>query len=336
MKKVSIITATYNMVSKNRKEYFIEMFRSIHEQDYPNIEHVIVDGGSKDGSVEFIEEIINKYAKKEIVFISEKDKGINDATNKGYIKSSGDYITLMCDDDFYTRPDSVSKLLKAAIDNNADFACSDCWWSWGDNSFVWRADPSHFASYNPPCLINTMLIKREVLDKEPYYLPLEYPLAGDWELQFRLLKKENAKAAVVSQPLTILRAGGAAQADYSLVKKEIEEIFYKHFNSKLITRNELYNMHQSKCGIITLLKIYLFCKNKQIKKSVFKTYNKKAVKKYIRQLLEYFIFLKFIYKKDKKMKFEVPETRANYPFSQKEARSWINSLVEQEKNKFSI
>ena len=63
-KKVSIITSTYNLLSNGRKGFFYECFRSIHEQDYPYIEHVIVDGKSNDGSVEYIKSIINRYAKK--------------------------------------------------------------------------------------------------------------------------------------------------------------------------------------------------------------------------------------------------------------------------------
>lgn len=63
-KKVSVITPSYNLLSMGRKMFFCEMFRSVHEQDYPNIEHVIIDGGSKDGSVEFVKDIINKYGKK--------------------------------------------------------------------------------------------------------------------------------------------------------------------------------------------------------------------------------------------------------------------------------
>ena len=89
-KKVSIITATYNLVSKNQKSYFYEMFRSIHEQDYPYIEHIIVDGESNDGSIEFIRNIINKYAKKEIKFVSKKDKNLNEATNYGFSLATGE------------------------------------------------------------------------------------------------------------------------------------------------------------------------------------------------------------------------------------------------------
>lgn len=325
MKKVSIITATYNLNSRGYRTCFYESFRSIHEQDYPNIEHIIVDGGSQDGSLEYIKAIADRYGKKEIKIISEPDKGINDATNKGFRNSTGDYITLMCDDDFYTRPYSISKMVETIEKSGADFGCADCWWS---NLFVWRADLSHFASYNPPCLINTMLIKREILEKEPYYLPIEFPMAADWDLQFRLMTNENIKGVEVHEPLTILRPNGFAQTDYSQVKKEIGQIFKRHFG-KVFSESELYNMHLSKASLLTLYKIKKFCKNKQIKDSVFRTYNKKEIKRYIRKNLEYYLFFKFIYAKNKKFNWTVPPTHAEYGYNSFMARQWVDTFYKE-------
>ena len=106
MKKVSIITTTFNLIKNKREEYFEEMFKSLHNQTYENIEHVIIDGNSTDGTQEFIKNTIEKYGKKEVTFLSEPDNGINDATNKGFSIAKGDYLTLICSDDYYTRNDA--------------------------------------------------------------------------------------------------------------------------------------------------------------------------------------------------------------------------------------
>jgi len=90
--KVSIITATYN--SSKTIEHCL---RSIHSQTYPHIEHIIIDGGSTDGTVD----IIRNYKDKIACWISEKDKGIYDAINKGVRRATGEIIGILHSDDFY-------------------------------------------------------------------------------------------------------------------------------------------------------------------------------------------------------------------------------------------
>lgn len=115
---VSIITVTRNLIDAGRKDFFRQCVESVRMQDYPNIEHLIIDGASTDGTVDLLNEMNVNY-------ISEPDTGIHNASNKGIRLAKGKYIAFLCSDDFYTRSDTVSLSVAALEQNNADFSYAD-------------------------------------------------------------------------------------------------------------------------------------------------------------------------------------------------------------------
>ena len=113
--KISIITPSYN-----QGEYIEQTIVSILEQGYPNLEYIIIDGGSTDNTVD----VIKKYEDKITYWISEKDKGQTNAINKGYFKATGNIITWLCSDDYY-EPNILFKVAEAFNNRDINLVCGN-------------------------------------------------------------------------------------------------------------------------------------------------------------------------------------------------------------------
>lgn len=113
--KISIITPTYN-----QGQYIEQTILSVLNQNYPNLEYIIIDGGSTDNTID----IIKKYETKITYWVSEPDKGQSDAINKGMQKATGEVINWLNSDDFY-EPNALNKIANCFIENpNALVVCA--------------------------------------------------------------------------------------------------------------------------------------------------------------------------------------------------------------------
>ena len=122
--KVSIITCTYNSAAT-----IADTIRSVNAQTYPNIEHIIVDGLSKDNTLE----IVKQYAGERQIIKSEKDSGIYDAFNKGIRMATGDIIGVLNSDDFFTVDNIIEQVVNAFNKENIDAVYGDIHFVNSDN-----------------------------------------------------------------------------------------------------------------------------------------------------------------------------------------------------------
>lgn len=207
--KVSIITSCYN-----RAQTIQGAIESVLAQDYPDIEFIVVDGASKDGSVETIKSMMDDGRwKKAWKFISEPDHGMYEAINKGIRMATGDIIGLVHSDDFLYDNHVISDVVKRFEETNADFV-------YGDGVFVNANDTNKpvrnwiggsYHRWKVACgwlpLHPTCYIKREVMIREGLY-DESYKIAADSDLLFRYLYMANLKVTYLKRKIIRMRMGG--------------------------------------------------------------------------------------------------------------------------------
>ena len=207
--KVSIITATYNSASTLR-----DTLETVKSQDHPDIEHIIVDGGSGDGTVAMIKSY-SHVAK----FVSEKDRGLYDAINKGIRMSSGDIVGILNSDDFFPHASVVSDIVRAFEQHNVDAV-------YGDIAFVkpenLRKIVRHYSSkkfhprkfaYGYMPAHPSFYVKKKFYDEYGLY-KLDYKIAADYELLMRFLHRNHLRTTYLPEVIVYMRTGGVSNKNF--------------------------------------------------------------------------------------------------------------------------
>jgi glycosyltransferase len=205
--KISIITATYNSAATVR-----DTLACIAGQQYPNIEHIIVDGVSKDNTLAIVNEF--SHVTKTI---SEKDKGIYDAMNKGVQLSTGHVIGILNSDDFYTSSLVLSKVAAAFEDPAVEAVYGDLQYVKSDNVQVitrtWKSGTFKrkflYYGWMPPH--PTFFVRRHIYEKCGLF-NTTLRSSADYELMLRVLLKYNARVQYIPEVLVKMRAGGMSNA----------------------------------------------------------------------------------------------------------------------------
>ena len=203
--KVSLILTSFN--SKDLLKCTLE---NIENQDYPNIQIVIKDGGSTDGTVDVIKEFGNK-SKYEVKYKTGKDSGIYDAMNQGYELADGDIIAFF--NDKFVSKNVVSKMVKTIIANpDAVGAHADLVYKEGDRVVrYWKMgkQKSLFLGWMPGH--PTLFLKREVYEKYGLY-DTSFKIAADYEFMIRFLKDGKNKLAYLPKVVVSMYYGGTSTA----------------------------------------------------------------------------------------------------------------------------
>jgi glycosyltransferase involved in cell wall biosynthesis len=211
--KVTIITVCFNSV-KTVEETII----SVISQNYPNLEYIVIDGGSTDGTLD----LINKYSDKISLIISEPDNGVYDAMNKGIRLASGDVIAMLNSDDIYRSDDVVSRLISLMCRKQVDIVYADL-------VVVDRLRCSRVLRYYDsggfsPAKMKfglmpahpTFFAKKIVYNKVGEYRT-DYKIAADFEIMVRIFCCNKFTYAHLPEALIEMKNGGISSSGFSSI-----------------------------------------------------------------------------------------------------------------------
>jgi glycosyltransferase len=207
--KISIITPAFNSAATIR-----DTLESVEKQDFPNLEHIIVDGGSKDETLK----IVAEYPHVSKV-VSEPDRGLYDAMNKGVKMASGDIVGILNSDDFYTHPQVLSRVASKLDESQADTLYADLEYVSSKNPArvvrTWKAGIAHPENFHrgwmPPH--PTFFVRRHLYEKFGLF-DISLRFSADYELMLRFLLKNGVSTCYLPEVTVRMRAGGASNANW--------------------------------------------------------------------------------------------------------------------------
>lgn len=219
--KISIITVSFNSVATIE-----ETILSVITQSYPNIEYIIIDGGSTDETVD----IIKKYEEKITYWVTEQDYGLYHAMNKGIEKATGDIVGIINSDDYYLKG-VFEKVVKAFEGKSMDDHIL-----WGDVLYKdklvkgWREENLKIGAFAPH---PSMFCPKQVYKKIGTYR-LWYKILADYDFMYRAAHCHGIQPIYLPETLACFRDGGVASqnifralTEEMLVKVEYGEKIYK-------------------------------------------------------------------------------------------------------------
>jgi len=216
---VSIITPSYNSA-----KFISQTIESVLSQTYNNIEYIIIDGSSTDGTIE----IIKEYQDKITNFVSEPDMGIYDAMNKGIALATGDVIGILNSDDFYVDDSVIEGVVKAFQQYKVDSVYGDLEYVAKENTDkvvrFWKSAPFKKGLFQKGWhpAHPTFFVKKNIYEKYGCF-NLSYRIAADYELMLRLLEKHQIPSYYVPRVLVKMRVGGESNKGLlNIIRANIE------------------------------------------------------------------------------------------------------------------
>jgi glycosyltransferase involved in cell wall biosynthesis len=225
--KLSILTVTYNS-----SETVAETLESVKNQTYSNIEHIIIDGASKDNTLEIVKEYPH-IAK----IISEPDEGIYDAMNKGVKLATGDVIGILNSDDIFASNEIIANIT-SIFQNNENIDAV-----YGNISYFkteepekivryWKSKPYYDTFFEdgevPPH--PSLFVRKKVYDEIGLYYPY-FKICSDYEFMLRMLKLHNYKSYYLDTTFVKMRMGGTSTQgfkSYWITTKELKEAWNRN------------------------------------------------------------------------------------------------------------
>jgi len=243
--KISIITVCFNSESTIK-----DTLESVKRQDYLDIEYIIVDGGSTDNTIK----IINNYGKIITKVISEPDKGLYDAMNKGLKFATGDLIGILNSDDIFHDNSVLKSVAKFHKKYSIDASISDVLYKNNNGKIVRKYSANNWtpeklkSAFMPP---HAGIFFKKKLFKDYGYYQLDYQIAADFELITRFFLKNKITWKYLNINTTIMLVGGISSSGYNsykIISREIKnalssnQISYNYLKIKFRVFHKLFSL----------------------------------------------------------------------------------------------
>ncbi|MGD9553998.1 MAG: glycosyltransferase family 2 protein [Arcobacteraceae bacterium] len=275
--KITVVTVAYNA-----KEHIEKTIKSVLLQDYPNIEYMIIDGGSSDETIN----IIKKYENDLSYWVSEPDRGIYDAMNKGIDASTGEWINFLSTGDTFAEQDTLKQVSQYLIDEN-DLV----------HGLMWRNKPKR--ELKAPFLVNekangcwiwhpTLFAKTSIMKEIKY--DLSFKIAADYDFFFKCLRL-NYKVKFIDMAIVDYLENGISQSNNLLTfiealfiqtkylsnndicsSKIFESLFMQYYPNKNLLFNTLQNSFEEKSQSLLYGKQFILYGFGHIGKLIYEKY----------------------------------------------------------------
>lgn len=246
---ISIITATYNSAKT-----VADTFESVLGQTYKDIDYWVIDGGSTDGTLDIIRRYEPMFGGR-MHYISEKDRGIYDAMNKGLSHCSGDVVGILNSDDYYTDNGVLEDVKNVFASNDVDSV-------YGDIHFINEGNPDKIVRYYSSAMFRPFWLrfgfmpahpsfyaKREVFEKYGNY-SLDYKIASDYDMMVRLFYRHSISYKYIKRDFVTMRTGGISTKSIRnrmlITKEDVKacRVYGLYTNKFMISLKYLYKIFE--------------------------------------------------------------------------------------------
>ncbi|MFI3287706.1 MAG: glycosyltransferase family 2 protein [Rikenellaceae bacterium] len=248
---ISIVTACYNSEATLR-----DTFESVLHQSYPHIEYIVVDGGSTDGTLSLIKKYSIKFNGR-MRWISERDKGIYDALNKGIALASGEVVGFLHSDDFFTSKNVVERIAAEFHNSDLDAVYGDVHYVSGDNL---TRPIRYYSSRN----FRRSLLRYGFMPAHPSFycrteiyhkygaFDLSFKVAADFENILRLFHTRGIRTRYIPMDFVTMRTGGASTSGWRSHKQILKD-HRNAFKKNNVYSNIFMEFYRYLCRVIEII-----------------------------------------------------------------------------------
>ena len=231
---ITIVTPTYNLIDNNLADEFNILTTLLSRQTYPNVEHIVIDKASKDGTVTLLSDYKSKGY---LQFYSEPDTGRYDALSKGVMRAKGKYVAFLNPCDFIHDIMALEEIVVAMEENEAAYSFGTSY-ALHPDGFVIPFSPAILNVFQvAPCALQAMVFRKDVLSAENYFDPKLKNMA-DFDLIMRLVMKEYP-GILYDKNYVTYKISKDSVNDIEKINNEVRQVYIKNFRSIYPLTNEI-------------------------------------------------------------------------------------------------